>query len=227
MLSIGEDAIHSSCPWRGANLGRPGLRAASATCSAQIASVPLPQTLAAASAPSVISPFFLPTHYLNLESFSLPDLLSLCFLSTPLSLSSISNLKKFLLSLLSVFSWFLSSTLQTHHPLIFYIILSSESLLPQVCCVATFPSFKTFFPFNFPFSYYKNLSHKQPQFFFQLRLSDCHFPWRTHSKIYITWYLLSSQKGVFMVKKKVHWSNKSSTQSLFRKPVFLQNSSVF
>ena len=52
---LGEDAIHSSCPRRGADLGRPGLlRAASATCSAQIASVPLPQTLAAASAPSVM-----------------------------------------------------------------------------------------------------------------------------------------------------------------------------
>lgn len=126
---LGEDAIHSSCPRRGADLGRPGLlRAASATCSAQIASVPLPQTLAAASAPSVISPFS-PTHYLNLESFSFPDLLSVFFLSAPLSLSSISNLKKFLLSLLSIFSWVLSSTLQIHHPLIFYIILSSESLL--------------------------------------------------------------------------------------------------
>lgn len=128
------------------------------------------------------SPRFLSTQHLNLESFSFPDLLSFFFLSASLSPSSISNLKKFLLFSfpLSIFSWFLSSTLQISHPLIFYIILLRIITSPG-CCLASFPSLPFLsphlksFPFNFSFSYCKNLSPKQPQFSFPLRLSDCHF----------------------------------------------------
>ena len=146
---LGEDAIHSSCPRRGANLGRPGLlRAASATRSAQIASVPLPQTLAAASAPCVISPFS-PTTTSTWRAFHFQT--SFLFSSYLLycHCPQFPTSKFLLLSrLLSIFSWVLSSTLQIHHPLIFYIILSSESLLLQVCCLAFYPSFKIFFQFS-------------------------------------------------------------------------------
>ena len=83
-------------------------------------------------------------------------------------------------SLSPYFPVFLSSTLQISHPLIFYIILLRIITSPG-CCLASFPSLPFLsphlksFPFNFSFSYCKNLSPKQPQFSFLLRLSDCHF----------------------------------------------------